>query len=900
MPDSPVISRKPPEADALNFTELRRIGIAYLEKIAGRLWNPADLHDPVAETLWRDFNTHDPGITLMELLCYGITDVTYRTTFPDADIFARKPGETAPEPAEPPFTTAAFALTSAPVTIDDYRKLFLDRFPELRNVWLDPVTETLHADTRTNRLARKPGAQTVSFEIRGLYRARLLFHDPVTQARQKEVIGELARFYHQNRNLCEDLAGVDLTPLQDIMVCAEIQLMPDADIERTHAAILHALRQFLSPVIPRYSLAELVDQGFSPDEIFQGPRLERGFILDADLDVADSPGSIRSSDLLAEILKVPGVRAVGRFQLNYPSEAGAAFSPVEWELPLTPGHHPRLGLENARLDFYKGPLPFRSDPGKVEAQLEQLQLEAAATAEVSGPFDRAIPRGTWRDLGEFTTLQESLPVNYGVGRRGFDSNASPGRTAKAKQLQAFLLIFDQLLANYLAQLTNVHQLFSEDPSLRQSYFTRAVEDLPDFRDLLATVAGDADASPEEIIAAYQSLMESSREKHDPWVERRSRILDHLLARFGETFTDQVLMHYSAEGLQSPEDILDAKLSFFRKAPSLASDRLQAEDIQNAAEVWDTANVSGFEKRLGHLLGFASSDRHSLTVVGYDLYEQRDENTTSDIRFRINDTRNGGIILSGTRRFPNKDAAAAEMRMALRLAMHRSNYRIRIAQNGAYYFVVVNIVNGEEDVVAIRRQYWATSVEAKAERNRVVELISRQYSDEGVFLVENILLRPRPDSPQSWPLLPAPCACGDACAPQEWDPYSFQVQLIFPGYTERFQEPGFRRFVEDVVRRELPAHLVPRVCFVGREQLADFEKKYNAWLESLASGAPKAAILRRLVECLNGLHTIYPAGILHGCKAEGLEAVPIVLNQSRIGSSPHQTESEPAGSNPDQP
>jgi hypothetical protein len=31
--------------------------------------------------LWSDYNVHDPGITLLELLCYGITDIAHRTTF---------------------------------------------------------------------------------------------------------------------------------------------------------------------------------------------------------------------------------------------------------------------------------------------------------------------------------------------------------------------------------------------------------------------------------------------------------------------------------------------------------------------------------------------------------------------------------------------------------------------------------------------------------------------------------------------------------------------------------------------------------------------------------------------------------------------------------------------------
>jgi hypothetical protein len=163
MPQTQPISRKPPAAAALNFAELRQAGIDYLERVVGALWS--------------DYNVHDPGITLLELLCYGITDITYRTTFPDAEIFAPAPGEPVPGPDDPPFTTARFALTNAPVTINDYRKLFLDRFAELRNVWLDPVTERLFANTKTRGLARKAGMDTVPFEVRGLYKVRLLFRD---------------------------------------------------------------------------------------------------------------------------------------------------------------------------------------------------------------------------------------------------------------------------------------------------------------------------------------------------------------------------------------------------------------------------------------------------------------------------------------------------------------------------------------------------------------------------------------------------------------------------------------------------------------------------------------------------------------------------------------------------
>src|SRR3569833_344668 len=34
---------------------------------------------------WTDYNLHDPGVTLLEQLCYGLTDIAYRIDFPVAD-----------------------------------------------------------------------------------------------------------------------------------------------------------------------------------------------------------------------------------------------------------------------------------------------------------------------------------------------------------------------------------------------------------------------------------------------------------------------------------------------------------------------------------------------------------------------------------------------------------------------------------------------------------------------------------------------------------------------------------------------------------------------------------------------------------------------------------------------
>jgi len=877
MPESPVISRQPPPDPALDFAALREEGIEYLERIVSGLWT--------------DYNAHDPGITLLELLCYGIIDVAHRTTFPDADLFAPAPGE-ATDPAAVPLVTARHALTCGPVTVDDYRRLLLDRFPELHNVWLDPVGRTLHADRRLRAISLTPNADTTAFDVRGLYRIRALFHDDVDTSRHAELLAAIGRAYHEHRNLAEDLDSVQVTPLDDIVVCAEIQLAPQAGLEETYARVVHALRAVLSPVIPRHSLASLVARGLTMEDIFDGPRLDRGFILADDLARAAAPPCVRASDLMAAISAVPGVRGITRFRLNRPPRDGIPSEPVDWELPIAPGHHPRLTLENARLELMKGPLPFRIDPAAVAARLVALDRADRAAADAPGPFDRAVPAGTWRDFGEFTTLQDALPLTYGVGPRGLDRGAAPERLAKARQLQAFLLLFDQLLAGQLAQLVHVRELLSTDLESRRSYFARAVRDIPDLHRLLAPLAGQDAPDATAVTQAFDALLAGSTAAHDSWIERRSSILDHLLARFGEVFTDQVLAHFSEAGDRTAEQVLGAKRAFLAAAPALAYTRLHAPDMRDPARAWDTDNVSGFEKRLGRLLGFASTDRRHLASVVYEFYEERDTDAASEIRFRIVDVRESKTILSGTKRFGTRDEAEAEMRIAIRLAMDPANYRVRVARDGRHFIDVVHVTDGVEDIVAIRKELWPTRAEAEAERDRVAALVASRFSEEGIFLVESILLRP-PAGATDWPLLPASCSCVDASAGEEagaaapgaWDPYSFRVHLILPGYTTRLAEPGFRRFVEEIVQRELPAHLAARICFVDREQLSGFEAAYRPWLDAVASGAVTPAVVAPLLAALNALHTVHPAGLLHDFDEDADEAAAIVLDQSSLGSLP---------------
>src|SRR3954452_4711574 len=113
MESSRTISTAPLEHPAMDYAALRAAGIRQLERLAGPQWT--------------DFNTHDPGITILEQLCYAITDLGYRTAYPMPELLAG---------GDPWLPGPEDILTTDPVTADDVRKLAID-IAGVGNAWVE-------------------------------------------------------------------------------------------------------------------------------------------------------------------------------------------------------------------------------------------------------------------------------------------------------------------------------------------------------------------------------------------------------------------------------------------------------------------------------------------------------------------------------------------------------------------------------------------------------------------------------------------------------------------------------------------------------------------------------------------------------------------------------------------
>ena len=161
----------------------------------------------------------------------------------------------------------------------------------------------------------------------------------------------------------------------------------------------------------------------------------------------------------------------------------------------------------------------------------------------------------------------------------------------------------------------------------------------------------------------------------------------------------------------------------------------------------------------------------------------------------------------------------------------------------------------------------------------------ECDSEGMHLIEHILLRPRNGSFKPAPVCLDPNC--DFCGEQ--DPYSFRISVVIPYWPVHFQNMAFRSYFEDIIRQELPAHTIVKVCWVNDVLLYEFEHAYKAWITALANYAldtTTVGILQTkndtLLNLLFTLYSEYPVATLHDC-AESQGTNPVMLGKTVLGS-----------------
>ncbi|QXE88232.1 hypothetical protein KP003_07465 [Geomonas nitrogeniifigens] len=847
---SATIAKQPPLPPEQDFYRLRREGIGFIEQMASRLWT--------------DYNESDSGIAIHEALCYAITDLGYRTGWDIRDLLA--PVAPSGDPKHPfpnqPFFTARSILTVNPWTESDFRRLLIDLEP-VRNAWIvckecacdtayyawcgdeglalsyqapelvertplrvwplglyealleleeDPDAGDLNdrkiesvasvADAEGSHsliielrfeevsladrdqwqlflesddaFAGRNGASidlklirlgaTRSYDLltdptldeegrndylRGHWRTifyatfeigltpsgkKIVLHaalrllgnaatrDALTVAtlkamlEERSVNGLIQRYRRKerlkdaavasakqalmaHRNLDEDYCRVQVVGIEEVAACADVEVAPDADIELVQARIWFEIERYFNPPVPFYTLRELMDQGMPVEEIFNGPELDSGFLRQEELDAAELRSVLCVSDLINRLMDIEGIIAVNQLQLTrYDSEGNAAkgvydplfssdgkpiFDPGKasgnWLVYLSEQHLPRLYRNASRFLFYKNGLPFLPRMDEALDTLTLLRGEAERLKNPGRGDDLDIPKGEYRDPEAYFPVQYSFPLTYGIGPDQLSTTASARRRAQARQMKAYLMVFEQILADAFAQLAHTADLFSLDPAVSRTYFAAELDE--------ATIQGYS----ELVNGLTRPVLEGMLETAQEFRLRRNRFLDHLLARFGEDFSEYGLLLAKVLGQEIALDqLIKDKIAFLADYPRISHDRGKGFDYQH--DPCNPDNQAGIRRRIALLLGYPELDRR-------------------------------------------------------------------------------------------------------------------------MIVVEHLLLRPKFPGDALYPA----CTEGACSTCGAEDPYSFRLTLVMPGWLDPFHtDLEMRGYADRVIRQEVPAHLVAKICWVGND------------------------------------------------------------------------------------
>ncbi|NTW53508.1 MAG: hypothetical protein HGB15_01830 [Chlorobaculum sp.] len=443
----------------------------------------------------------------------------------------------------------------------------------------------------------------------------------------QRIAADAATLLRKHRNLCEEFCRIESVQTEEVAICADILVEADADIEQVFAAMLMAIENYFNPPLVFHSLEELQKEGLAVEDIFEGPMLTHGFIKQEELEKAQLRSELRTSDIINEIVEIEGIVAVRSLRLTRYDSAGNPVSGVadigrgaeakkisaEWTLEISENCLPLLSVDNSAFIFYKHDLPFVADFQEVRDTLNQLRGEAERLkAQRSGSsLDLPVPEGRYRDPERYAPVQYALPATYGAGPDGVREPATAERRAQVRQLKAYLMVFEQLLANAFSQLAGARRLFSLDPKVQQTMFVQSLND----ENLIRGVSDILKAEFDE--TTLREMVETTTTMQ----ERRGRFLDHLMARFGEQFSDYALQLTGYDGKQKPAaQLIEDKLAFLSALPLLSQNR--ARGLNTAASPLTPDDEAVLKKRIALLAGLAPETAEKIIVVEHLLLRPR--------------------------------------------------------------------------------------------------------------------------------------------------------------------------------------------------------------------------------------------------------------------------------------
>ncbi|MEK8034491.1 hypothetical protein AACH06_26985 [Ideonella sp. DXS29W] len=808
--------------DALGFDALRLHAITAAQRASGELWT--------------DFNLHDPGVSLLEALCYALTEDLFSARQPVAPLLGLAPDDGPAAWARFGLHTPPDLLPSHPCTEDDWQLWLLQQLPHARQLYMQPLCDERRCATGLWRMALQSYSDTP-----------LDRHDLQRKALQA---------YWPHRSLGEDLDGPP-TMLRSRWVDLKISL--ELEGHRDVCELLVELLQRCDDVISA-RLPEGLPPGNAIDLDAEGP-LGRPLTPEERTWLDQDPDYLYIGDLTRQLLSMEGIASVDSLVLSLAD--GEAAEPLD-DVATPPGTVRRRGPDwalrlrwpDTEAQLRQWQLRREGGPVQVPAQTllqlladhRQMPLRLAAAsltppAEAGAGADTTPMRPLPEVRRDHYPASAALPPLY---RQALLDQArrQPGLR---DQWHGYLGLLEQGLNQVQVQREQLPHLYALDEEDTRSCWTS----LPGDEQLPGIDA---------LYAVPRDQLENARWIDEDQLSRRHRVLDYQLALHGES-----LDHAGLQGLPCyftpqawPVHLLRLKRQFARRLLRLGRLRGAAADLSRPM-IGQPDNTPPMQERLALMLGLAQTHSRWLspswqsqqlpapeewpvtdagpasTTVAAPRPDQGPATETQTfetlrgVHFTMKAPGDTQPVLNPTARrrsiqWPPLRNAMPPIQQGLpapllRAAVRPEAFQWSPAEGGQLWL-------GPDEA----GRHWLLAGgldEARAQdHGRALHeaACQLQAAGEGLHLVEHVLLRPLAAAHQG--KQGEQGAAASVACPAAGE---LQISLVFSGWTARGADPRFRSLARQITAREAPAHLRCQLLWLDASQMLRFEVAWQAWL-----------------------------------------------------------------------
>ncbi|MBR2261310.1 MAG: hypothetical protein IJ916_06370 [Paludibacteraceae bacterium] len=757
--------------DPMDYDALRAYGLDYIQKIGNKYWT--------------DFNIHDPGVTILEALCFALSDLSYRTNFTIQDLLTPK------DNFNPLIKTPSFPaeeiLSSNPTTCDEYRKLIMEHVPGVRNVWIEPIEAEKKVSGRLTKKENINGYYNVYVELEE--EEYIHFFDKIRQTFASDAHTEYLEYFDDNykkffqeilqhtiednpdpneetkkrrhkpsriyktcyqnyikklllqhRNLCEDFADVIILEPIYLGFKLDLVLKNNADQNYIIDKLYTEIDKYISPVLQYHTIQDYLDKGTSPENIYQGELPLYGFIDIQELQSLEKKTIIYYSDIYNIILSIDGVAEIKKFE--FIETDGIEFLPKKKTKDGEEEYAIKLSDSDKTHVFKLTPFQLSTKEERLKNWIHKSDVQSKITL-YSG------------SLSISTIL---IPTASKNTRRFLDSPIEcslPRIESTNRNIEQFFPVQKLLPKVYEYKPENSYKNTVLDQAERnqlKGYLAFFNQLLSDYLSKLSTISSYYsidkefpknyiwDANAEQLASSIitdfskEEKSEITTTEEEQRLKLQNKLLNHLMARFNDNFADYATLMYT---------FMDDKLPFFEKFYGLSN---------------------SIEKKKEMLENYPSLSGYRSQGICYT---------------------SGEFEISGV-----------ERRILARLGINHPNKRLSPK---------------------------LLKTNNKTKKKTFLNNSSDDYEKTfGIHILEHILFVPikgiesktEIDKPDN-------------------DSYSFAVSVIMPGWLEACRNENFRSYVQEIIREEIPAHIHCEFYWINPLVMWDIENEYLEYLEVMS-------------------------------------------------------------------